>query len=348
MKNKYIKFFKKELVFLLILLIVVCISFGMTYANFVYNSENKRAVEMFTSSLKYNLKINEVYQNSIVITPGSHIVSLEIESTNEISAYYKLLTNSNLTIYSFEGYSKGAIGSGEQLNVKLYIVNNTNKDVDVPFSISMGYLTNTLDDVIVNDGYHEIESIKNEIKYDNKKWNILRINEDASIDLVSKDNYAVTLGGYDNYNNLYNLLNSKCTTKNSKSLNVTDVNDLDILTSEDYININRLTYYPTILKQSNDIIDNKHEDENSGYNYSNNIQIRKKIINSSIENELFKNSKFLLNNSYYEVNGNEINYDVIEVNSGNINFKKLYDSNNTNYEINSNVKCIVNIKNVAF
>ena len=81
MKNRYIKFFKKELIVLLLLLIVVFISFGITYANFIYNSEDKRAVEMFAGSLNYNLKINDVYQSNIEVPKGSSIINLEIEST---------------------------------------------------------------------------------------------------------------------------------------------------------------------------------------------------------------------------------------------------------------------------
>ena len=84
MKSRYIKFFKKELVFLLVLLIVVCISFGITYANFIYNSEGKRAVEMFAGALSYNIKINGEYKNNIDLIPGSQIVNIDIESLIDI------------------------------------------------------------------------------------------------------------------------------------------------------------------------------------------------------------------------------------------------------------------------
>ncbi|MBR4693741.1 MAG: hypothetical protein IKP07_02915, partial [Bacilli bacterium] len=183
MKSKYISFFKKELIFLLVLLIVVCISFGITYANFVYNSEDKRAVEMFAGALSYNLKINGTYQNNIDLVPGSSIIDLEIESTNEISSYYKLLINKKITVYSIDGITKGVIGSNDKVNIRLYIVNPSNDNINISFIVSMGYLTNTLEDVKVNDGYYEIGKMKEEITYSNKKWNILRINDDASIDI---------------------------------------------------------------------------------------------------------------------------------------------------------------------
>ncbi len=353
MKNKYIKFFKKELVFLLILLIVVCISFGMTYANFIYNSENKRAVEMFTGSLKSNIKINGTYSNSITLSPGSSIINLEIESTNEISSYYKLLTNKNIMIYSYEGLTNGAIGSKDKVNVKLYVFNNAKEEIDVSFIVSMGYLTNTLDDVKVKDGYYEIKSMNSEITYDNKKYKVLKVNDDASIDLLSKDTYKVIVSGYDGYNNLNNLLNSKCTTKNSRSINVNDIEGLVINNDENFTNINRLTYYPNSFKyDDNVLIDNKNysDDEKvlTGYNYSNNVSVKNKKIISNINNEIFKNNSFLLNTNYYEIVGNEINYYVIELNDGKPILKKLYDSNNQNYEITSNVRCIVNIKDIAF
>ena len=67
MKERYIKFFKKELVFLLILLLVVCFSFGVSYSNFVYNSDKHRAVEMYTSSLKYEVTINNTFSYFVII-----------------------------------------------------------------------------------------------------------------------------------------------------------------------------------------------------------------------------------------------------------------------------------------
>ena len=347
MKNKYISFFKKEIVFLLLLLIVVCISFGITYANFVFDSENKRAVEMFTGALTYNLKINGTYQNNITVPSGSSILNIEIEGMNEISSYYKLLTTSNATIYSIEGNTNGIIGPTDKVSIKLYIVNNKQEEVVVPFIVSMGYITNKLDDVIIKDNYHEINNIKSEITYDNKKWNVLRVNEDASIDLVSKETYNIKLSGYSSYNNLSDLLNSKCSTIGSKSLNAIDVGGINIITDTEYTTINRLIYYPSVLKNSEDFIVNNNSNETT-YDYTNHLLVKNKMIVSDIANELFKKNKYLLNTNYYEVINNEVNYYVIEVDNGVVNLKKLYDSNNTNYEITSNVKCKLNIKNISF
>ena len=314
MKSKYIKFFKKELVFLLVLLIVVCISFGITYANFIYNSEGKRAVEMFAGALSYNIKINGEYKNNIDLIPGSQIVNIDIESTNEISSYYKLLTNNNITIYSIEGSTNGIIGATDTNNIKLYIVNNTNDIVNISFVVSMGYLTNTLDDVKVTEGYYEIETIKEEITYDNKKWSIIRVNDDASIDLISKDVYNVTLSGYDSYNNLKNLLDSKCI--NSRSVDIDDIEDLTINPDNDYTTIDRLTYYPNSLKNDVNVIINNSTNESNGYSYTNSLVLRNKHVSSSFNSKLFNNKKYLLSNPYYEVT--------------------------------SNVRCIANIKDISF
>lgn len=308
---------------------------------------------MFTGSLKSNIKINGIYSNSVTLSPGSSIINLEIESVNEISSYYKLLTNKNIMIYSYEGPTNGVIGSKDKLNIKLYVFNNAKEEVTISFTVSMGYLTNTLDDVKVKEGFYEIKSMNNEITYDNKKFKIIRINHDASIDLLSNDTYKVTVSGYNGYNNLSDLLNSKCTTKNSRSINVNDIEELIINNDEDFININRLTYYPNSFKyDENVLIDNKsYSDEEkvlSGYSYSNNISVKNKKITSNINNEIFKNNNYLLNTTYYEIVGNEIYYYVIELNNGKPVLKKLYDSNNQNYEITSNVRCIVNIKDIAF
>ena len=347
MKSKYIKFFKKEMIFLLLLLIVVFISFGITYANFIYNSNDKRAVEMFAGSLGYNLMINDVYQNNIGVPKGSSIINLEIESTNEVSSYYKLLTNSDITIYAIEGSVNGTIGSNEKVNLKLNLVNTKDEVKNASFVVSMGYITNTLDDVAIKEGYREVKDIKKEITYDNKKWIITYINEDASIDLISKDVYSAKISGYNAYNNLNNLLNSKCTTANSKSFDINDIEGLAISTENEFRTINRLSYYPSILRNNpNVIIDD--ENNSDGYGYSNKITLKNNNIPSSVTNDLVKDKKFILNTIYYEVNGNDINYYVIELDNGKVNPKKLYDSNNSNYEVTSNVRCKVTIKDVAF
>jgi len=346
MKSKYISFFKKELIFLLVLLIVVCISFGITYANFVYNSEDKRAVEMFAGALSYNLKINGTYQNNIDLVPGSSIIDLEIESTNEISSYYKLLINKKITVYSIDGITKGVIGSNDKANIRLYIVNPSNDNINISFIVSMGYLTNTLEDVKVNDGYYEIGKMKEEIIYSNKKWNILRINDDASIDIVSKDVYNVTISGYNGYNNLVDLLNSKCI--NSRSIDINDIDGLEINVNNDFIDFNRLVYFPNSLLNDDNVVLNNGSTEMNGYGYSNGILIRNKFITSNINNNLFKNNKYLLSTQYYEVKNDEIYYYAIELDNGVINLRKLYNSDNSNYEIVSNVRCITNIKNISF
>ena len=346
MKSRYIKFFKKELVFLLVLLIVVCISFGITYANFIYNSEGKRAVEMFTGALSYNMKINDEYRNNIDLLPGSQIINIDIESTNEISSYYKLLTNNNITIYSIEGNSSGIIGSSDTLSIKLYVINNTNENLNISFLVSMGYLTNTLDDVKVNEGYYEIENIKEEIVYDNKKWSIIRINDDASIDLISNDLYNVTLSGYDGYNNLNKLLDSKCI--NSRSITIDDIEDLTINPDNGYTKIDRLIYYPNTFKNDVNVIIDNSTNEGNGYSYTNSLLLRDKHINSSFNTKLFNTKKYLLSTPYYEIKNNEIYYYAIELSNGKVNLKKLYDSNNTNYEVTSNVRCITTIKDINF
>lgn len=347
MKNKYIKFFKKELIFLLVLLIVVCISFGITYANFIYDSESKRAVEMFAGALTYNIKINGNYQNNIDLISGSQIVDIELETTNEINSYYKLLVDKNIPVYSIEGSSEGIIGSNDKIKIKLYVVNNTPNILNVSFLVSMGYVTNTLDDVIINDGYKEIESMKAEITYDNKKWSILKINDDSSIDLIGNDLYKVTLSGYDGYNNIKSLLDSKCL--NSRSINIGDIEELLLIPETNYSQINRIVYYPnSFIDNENVIIDTTSSNIMTGYSYTNKILARKMSITSSINTKLFNSKKYLLSTPYYEINNNEINYYAIEIDNGNVKLKRLYNSNNTNYEITSNVRCITNIKNIAF
>ena len=134
MKEKYIKFFKKEIIILLILLIVICFSFGVTYSNFVYNSSEKRAVEMFTSKLTYEVKLNENVTNEIEVNPGITLVDVEIKSLNNIKSFYKLAyNNTNINVFEYSDKLHNRIDKEETLKYQLIIINSGSIKENVTF-----------------------------------------------------------------------------------------------------------------------------------------------------------------------------------------------------------------------
>ena len=56
--DRYISYIRNRIIILCAALVIVCVSFGVSYSNFVYNSKEHRAVEMFVNKLNYVLKIN--------------------------------------------------------------------------------------------------------------------------------------------------------------------------------------------------------------------------------------------------------------------------------------------------
>ena len=297
MKERYIKFFKKNVVVLVILLIVVCFSFGISYSNFVYNSNNHRAVEMHINKLKYNIKINNTLTNKIDIPSGNSVVNIEIESLNNVDTYFKLLTlkSDYLDIYYLDQKPNDKINSNNKNVVKLFVSNKTNNNVSCEFLVSGGYINNSIDDILIPNNYQEIINKISvgdnfEYKIDDKTYNLNYdfldnielhtinngfVNDDGSIDLISNESVSINslkFKGAKSYNNIIYILNtilnelySSKYSVNVRNININDINkymksNLEIYSNniKTYTNQNNI-YIPSLYENEIDsIINNQH------------------------------------------------------------------------------------------
>ena len=220
MNNKrYQKYLKKRIFVLCLLLVVACFSFGYSYSNFIYESNDHRAVEMYVNKLSYDFKINGLDTSTYSLTSGINILNITLKSNNEVETYYKLSYPSNnyLKIYNVgNSNSYGNITSNETKDIKLLIVNSSLESINIEFVVNSGYITNTLDDVrIPLDNTEIIDNINigdyisytpngvidvtkynvtnnfsgynlpQDVYLQNTLWRILNINNDGTIDLIS-------------------------------------------------------------------------------------------------------------------------------------------------------------------
>ena len=249
MKNrKYIKIIRNRIIMLTAFLILVCISFSTSYSNFIYKSSNHRAVEMMVNKLDYEFKINNVYTNEISIKPGNIVVETEVMSLNEVETKYKITykNDSNIHVFYLDDNPSGSIQPNETKKYKLFISNTSDKLIKMKFDVASGYANNSVDDVIIIDGYKEIKDsftigmkvdytpantndhydldkdltgyVKNQTVY--KKtldWELLSVNENGTISIISTSpvtidnkNNLLYLSGSAGYNNGVYLLNDIC------------------------------------------------------------------------------------------------------------------------------------------
>ena len=365
MKEKYIKFFKKELVFLVLLLVVICFSFGLTYSNFVYSSEEFRAVEMFTSKLDY-----EVSNKTITAKPGNNLFKINIKSLNNVDSYYKVVVdNIALNTKYFKNESK-IIKANKSIDVYLLIYNKSNKNEKANIDVIGGFITNTYDDIKVGNGYYEVKdnvSIGDEITLNNNIYRLLNINDDGSYELVSEVNDdKVNIEGSYGYNQYIDLINN-------------DINDIDGCISKKAISINDIekytrnpivdygnthfysaAYYPVLWSlEESAVIENKQQEVFYGRSEgvtSGNYEIAPSIIVKDIVinrirfkdekyNEIFLDQNYLLASRYQHTKENTAVWGVLSINEGSIKQNELFESNQQDYVVNGNVRYIITLSN---
>ena len=366
MKDKYIKFFKKELVFLLILLLVVSFSFGVSYSNFIYNSDMHRAVEMYNSSLKYEIEFNNAKVNNITVKPGNNLINLNIKSINEVDSYYKLVfKNDSLNVKYFNKSDNNILRKNEKINLSLLIFNNKAENQTIELKVIGGYINNTYEQIIVENGYKTIDdniTIGKSIIYDSKPYRLLSIDENGTYELISDVVSRVNISGSLGYNNYIQTINSGFAI-NSRVLNIEDINK--------YLNINPInytesriflnSYYPVLWKYEQGSIinglDTKGFVSRSGkflidesYSISNSIESKKININNlefkdNIYEEIFSSSNYLLATRFNTYQNNRVYWGVLSMNDGGIRQNILYDSNNNNYDVNDNIRILLKVSN---
>ena len=303
MRDRYLGVFKRSMVLLSILFVIVCFSFGVSYSNFIVSSTEHRAVEMHIDKLLYAIKINNEPTSELDVKPGINVYTVEIESLNKISSYYKLITEKNdLNIYYLANNTNNKIDGYGKNTTRLVIFNNTSRNIKTKFLINGGYINNKIDDISVNSGFREITQLNigeyityntnnsynldndysseedSIINTNNSLYRILSVNDDNTIDIISVNSVLLnnlTFNGANGYNNFAYIVNDICnkvfSNNNTVYVKNVNINELEKYTSTKIVNydniksINKLLYIPKILEYEKNVI----IDGNTNETYSN-------------------------------------------------------------------------------
>jgi len=360
MKEKYVKFFKKELVVLLILLIVVCFSFGVTYSNFIYNSDSYRAVEMFTSKLEYELD-NKQFN----VTPNNNLITIKVKSLNDVNSYYKVVyDNDNLDIRFFNNESN-VIEANNYKTINLIVFNKSNKNEIVNIDIVGGFITNTYDDIKIQDNYYEVREnieIGSLVTLDNKAYKLLNINSDGSYELITNSSKSITISGSLGYNSYIESINQIDNIDNSRIVSLEDIekytkNNLVEYTTSNYYSS---AYYPllwsvekgaVINNQKNNVEYSRSSGNITGnYDYADSITA-KNISFNNIEfindkyKDIFLDSNYLLATRCQRTSTDSVYWGVLSIDDNTLKTNDLFDSKGNDYTVKGNSKIIVTISN---
>lgn len=265
-------------IFLAIILVIVCFSFGKTYSKFIYTSSSNRVAEIFVNKLNYKFTINNKETNEITIPSGNSVLNISMTSLNEKENYFKLFykENKNITIFLLNGNVSGKISNNEINNIKLFVINKSDSEETLIFDVQSGYITNTLDDIVkpndeseikdkINIGdyieYGPIETTltlekdysgSNDIELEtiNTNWQILDINDKAEITLISEEPInKISLKGSLGYNNGVYLLNDLCyklySSNDSKYVRNLNIEDIEKYLDTDVWNYDIQSNYKT-------------------------------------------------------------------------------------------------------
>ena len=348
MRERYISVFKKIFVIISLLLVIVCFLLGSSYSNFIYSSNNHRAVEMIVNELNYKVIINNTENDVVKVKPGINIYSVEIDSLNNTDTYFKLLASSSeLNYFYLDNSTSGLIKSNDKYYTNILISNDSEETIDCKLIIGSGFINNTVDDIVIPSGYKEIKnklSILDNIKFDSYDFKILDINNDGSMNIMYNNtvNTNQKLIGRDGYNNSNDIISSTINNmfNNSKILELRNVSIEDI---EKYTN--------------NKIVSKINKQYNSQTDFftsidtlpTNSIVINETVINNnlsdSIYNEVFLNMNYILSNTFSRIEDNILYWGILCVNNNKIEYANLYNSNNENYEKNIYLRPIIKLSN---
>ena len=366
MKEKYIKFFKKELIFLLLLLVVICFSFGLTYSNFVYSSDSYRAVEMFANKLNY-----EVNNKTISVKPGNNLVKINVKSLNNIDSYYKVVYDNIALNVKFFDNKTNKIKPNEKLDLYLLVYNKSNKNETTNIDILGGFVTNTYDDIKVEKGYYEVNDnieIGDIVTVNNYVFNLLNIDEKGNYELISKvSEDSLNIEGSNGYNQYIDIINNNMNDivgcVNKKAVSIEDIEKytnnkiVDYGESHYYSNV----YYPALwaLEECSVIENNQQEEfytrsegvKNGNYEHAPSIIIKSTTIDNNIKfkddryKDLFLNSNYLIASRYQHAKDNTAVWGVLSMKDGKIKQNELFESNQQDYIVKGNVRFIITLSN---
>ena len=170
--NRIVNFLQKYFAVISIL-IGISIVLSMTFSNYIVSSNSHKAAEMYIGELKYSVEIDGSL-NMLTVPNGETVVDVRVSNLNPVDTYYKLLylKNSNITIKYYEStkdtdevvttYSKpnDSIKGDNSNYIKLIITNSSTTTQNVALAMKGGYITNTVDDIIVPSTYSDITEIE--------------------------------------------------------------------------------------------------------------------------------------------------------------------------------------------
>ena len=130
---------------------------------------------MYIGELKYSIEIDETTTNTLSVPTGETIIDVKVNNQNPVDTYYKLLylKNTNITVKYYEStkdtndvvttYNKpnDSITSSNSNIVKLLITNSSTSSQNIAFTMKGGYITNTLNDIVVPSTHNEITPLEN-------------------------------------------------------------------------------------------------------------------------------------------------------------------------------------------
>ena len=172
--NRVVNFLQKYFAVISVL-IGISIILSVTYSNYFVESGNHKAAEMYIGELKYSMEIDGTTTNTLTVPTGETIIDVKVNNLNPVDTYYKLLylKNTNITVKYYEStkdtddvvttYNKpnDSITSSNSNTLKLLITNNSASSQNIAFTMKGGYITNTLNDIVVPSTHNEITPLEN-------------------------------------------------------------------------------------------------------------------------------------------------------------------------------------------
>ena len=172
--NRVVNFLQKYFAVISVL-IGISILLSVTFSSYIVTSNNHKAAEMYIGELKYSIEIDGSTTNTLSVPTGETIIDVKVNNQNPVDTYYKLLylKNSNLTVKYYETtkdtndvvttYSKpnDSITNSNSNTIKLKITNSSTSSQNIAFTMKGGYITNTLNDIVVPSTHNEITPLEN-------------------------------------------------------------------------------------------------------------------------------------------------------------------------------------------
>ena len=172
--NRIVNFLQKYFAVISVL-IGISILLSVTFSSYIVTSNNHKAAEMYIGELKYSIEIDGSSTNTLTVPTGETIIDVKVNNLNPVDTYYKLLylKNTNITVKYYEStkdtddvvttYNKpnDSITSSNSNTLKLLITNNSASSQNIAFTMKGGYITNTLNDIVVPSTHNEITPLEN-------------------------------------------------------------------------------------------------------------------------------------------------------------------------------------------